>query len=364
MKDYYKILGISPSASPAEIKKAYKKKALELHPDKNPDNDTNQAFLDVSEAYVILSSDITNEIYSADYKKGNFPENTVESDALQSADKIIADLIKKDPIFSLLVKEMNIRNQATDIVSNGEINYLAKKVFLHLHHVVIEANFLKSIGNIQLKKPEHLDSVINRAKKTSRYLLFYMMWINYNKNISSQDTLHSYKDYIIPDLDLNFGGKYISNFYATNDKHLLLKDLNRTENFTYYEIELKAIQSALKNQLNIGLDQQKENINYDYHKEKLIAFINQQIYRLEESPKKNALLQKLEDIQSNKNDNINTIKAQVQSIRDIVSQHRENRTDAPLTWFFKCNWIRETKGHHEYKEIFEDDGDIKQTCRS
>ncbi len=54
-QDYYDILGVSKGASASEIKKAYRKKAIEFHPDKNPDDPSAEAkFKDAAEAYEIL----------------------------------------------------------------------------------------------------------------------------------------------------------------------------------------------------------------------------------------------------------------------------------------------------------------------
>ena len=57
-RDYYEILGISKGATAAEIKKAYRKKAIEFHPDKNPDDKSAEGkFKEAAEAYEILSDD-------------------------------------------------------------------------------------------------------------------------------------------------------------------------------------------------------------------------------------------------------------------------------------------------------------------
>ncbi len=56
-KDYYEILGVSKSATEKEIKKAYRKKAIQYHPDKNPDDKSaEEKFKEAAEAYEILSN--------------------------------------------------------------------------------------------------------------------------------------------------------------------------------------------------------------------------------------------------------------------------------------------------------------------
>ena len=55
MKDYYAQLGIAPDATVDAIKSAYRKKASQFHPDRNPDPLAAQKFREAQEAYDVLS---------------------------------------------------------------------------------------------------------------------------------------------------------------------------------------------------------------------------------------------------------------------------------------------------------------------
>ncbi len=55
-RDYYEVLGVGKSAAADEIKKAYRKVAMQFHPDRNPgDKEAEEKFKEAAEAYEVLS---------------------------------------------------------------------------------------------------------------------------------------------------------------------------------------------------------------------------------------------------------------------------------------------------------------------
>ena len=76
MNNYYELLGIENIANQTEIKKAYKKKALQNHPDRNPNNkeDSEKKFKEISKAYSVLSDPEKKQIYD------NFGEDGLNGD--------------------------------------------------------------------------------------------------------------------------------------------------------------------------------------------------------------------------------------------------------------------------------------------
>ena len=86
MKSYYDILGVSKGASNNEIKKAFKKKALEFHPDHNKnDPKSEEKFKDVNEAYAVLKDKDKRKQYDQFGAEG-FKKRYTQEDIFQGFD--------------------------------------------------------------------------------------------------------------------------------------------------------------------------------------------------------------------------------------------------------------------------------------
>src|SRR3989441_4576556 len=65
-RDYYEVLGVSRTASAEELKRAYRKLALQFHPDRNPNDPQSEArFKEVNEAYEVLSDQSKRQRYDS-----------------------------------------------------------------------------------------------------------------------------------------------------------------------------------------------------------------------------------------------------------------------------------------------------------
>ncbi|MGI8927497.1 MAG: molecular chaperone DnaJ [Tepidiformaceae bacterium] len=62
-KDYYDVLGVGRTAPPPDLKKAYRRLAMEFHPDRNPSVDAHERFKEVNRAYEVLSDPEKRSLY-------------------------------------------------------------------------------------------------------------------------------------------------------------------------------------------------------------------------------------------------------------------------------------------------------------
>ena len=84
-RDYYEILGLSKSASVDEIKSAYRKLAMQFHPDRNKDAGAEEKFKEISEAYAALSDPEKRKIYDQHGHSG-FDQRFSQEDIFRNAD--------------------------------------------------------------------------------------------------------------------------------------------------------------------------------------------------------------------------------------------------------------------------------------
>ncbi|KAF8453150.1 DnaJ domain protein [Terfezia claveryi] len=123
--EYYDALQVSPTATELEIKKAYRKLAIRLHPDKNPgDESAHVKFQAISEAYQVLSNEDLRKQYDKYGKERAVPDSGFEDPAeffgMIFGGEAFVDLIGEISLMRDLTKTMEITMKDLDIDDGGE----------------------------------------------------------------------------------------------------------------------------------------------------------------------------------------------------------------------------------------------------
>jgi len=106
MNSFYTRLGVSNTATPAEIKKAYHKLSLKWHPDKNKEPEAQAKFQEISEAYKVLSDPDSRREY-------DISGTTTSSQTAQSAEQFVARMekMKQDFEYKMASTELQAKHE-------------------------------------------------------------------------------------------------------------------------------------------------------------------------------------------------------------------------------------------------------------
>lgn len=138
MTDYYKLLGVLPTATTEEIKKAYRQLALKYHPDRNSGDKNSEAFFKkVTEAYTILSDPEERENYNWEYRKGQQTSSNQNQQQKRAEPKqepqvtpqvilsIFQDIRKKVVgINKSRINQSELYNSLNELLSVNNLNFL------------------------------------------------------------------------------------------------------------------------------------------------------------------------------------------------------------------------------------------------
>jgi len=175
MKDYYNILGVNEDTGEEDIRRQYRKLAMQYHPDRNPDDPAaEEKFKEVAEAYGVLTDPVKRAEYDRARTYGGSWQHTSEQGGFTySQEDILRDLFR-DPRFQMMFQSLLREFQRSGFRSSSRFVrqsfFGGKGLFiggLFMFGSLLGPALLKSAG----KQLENRDSVLKRVGSTIGSLL-------------------------------------------------------------------------------------------------------------------------------------------------------------------------------------------------
>jgi DnaJ-domain-containing protein 1 len=157
LKDYYRILGIEPSAGYPEIRKAFRKLAHQFHPDKNQDDPYASAqFAEIKEAYDVLTHPSKKEYY-LQQRWYNQSAGKKKTQGIITPVAVLKQLLELDQYVSTLdvhrMDKQGLADYINDVVSGNSTAQLIPFNESHINEQII-LTALKVIAPLKLKEAE------------------------------------------------------------------------------------------------------------------------------------------------------------------------------------------------------------------
>lgn len=192
-KDYYQVLQLSPSATVLEIRKAYRKLALEFHPDRNPSAQAATLFVMIQEAYDVLSNPLERKKYDQSRFTGQLSGRRIATTVAEirlmseelvqrikktnpdriNRDKLVLDLQAVLSVYHIQLWENQPDEQQTELLLNDLlfcIQYLDLKDCLQFTNTLL---LVKGLNSNCMNKIIHF----LRLYKRNHYWNRYKIWL-------------------------------------------------------------------------------------------------------------------------------------------------------------------------------------------
>lgn len=198
IKNYYAILQIEPSASIAEIKKAYRRLALQYHPDKNNNDSYSSAqFAEIKEAYEVLTDPVKKEYYlqqrwynqSMGYQK---TQDIVTPVSLLKRSLELEKYVSKLDVFRM--DREKLRDYLLEMLSDDTID----KIKAFNEYSTIKSVIIILLKTIHPLSAEMADPVINQLiKLADKNEADILLIKNHASNTQKRDKFEKYKPFVI-----------------------------------------------------------------------------------------------------------------------------------------------------------------------